>query len=150
MYHSLDEPWVHCPGDVALRIRAAEYLKGAPICEWPFKFQRSGEARLENAGDEETRPSTSCCHLYVGVHLVDCKQQLIAPSSDEAEIYALGHGSAEGIFLWQVAVALGFARVSCSRTQHVASADERAVDVSTMFAYASCGSRRQSQSGEWW
>ena len=40
-----------------------------------------------------------------------CKQQMISLSLGEAEFYVLVHGTAAGIFFWQVAVALGFARL---------------------------------------
>ena len=82
-------------GDMARLVRAARYLKGPPICEWWYKFQKPGRSGLpcfvlsdaDHASDEETGRSTSCYHLYLGGLLVEsesCKQKVIALSSSEA------------------------------------------------------------------
>ena len=91
---------------IALK-RLARYLVGAPSLTFPFLHQSMIETLRvyvdsDFAGQQATKKSAPSMCLRLGSHTlatVIVTQKVIALSSVEAEIYALGTGAAEGLYV---------------------------------------------------
>ena len=95
--------------------RVLRYLRGKPVCEWRFEWQRRqthlvGYTDSDWAGCPKTRRSTSGGGIMRGSHLLThwsrC-QSCVALSSGEAELNAMLKAACEGLSLQYLLGELG-------------------------------------------
>ncbi len=102
--------------------RIGRYLAGRPVLEWLYLLQelpkRAVYQTLGRGEDKVIRKSIASCYCCFGQHLLETRisgQAVIALSSGESELYALGKGASRNIVMRKLLSNFGVEAVSVAQ-----------------------------------